>query len=67
MSDNKRLVTAFIMVTVTQRKLGPIGEALKGVPEVLEVYGLSGVTDLLVHIVARDAARWTRDAPVITP
>lgn len=48
-------LTAFIMVTVTQRKLGPIGEALKGVPEVLEVYGLSGVTDLLVHIVARDA------------
>ncbi|WP_261864075.1 Lrp/AsnC ligand binding domain-containing protein, partial [Mycobacterium marinum] len=26
-----------------------------GVPEVLEVHGLSGVTDLLVHIVARNA------------
>ena len=48
-------LTAFIMVTVTQRKLRAIGEALESVPEVLEVHGLSGVTDLLVHIVARDA------------
>ena len=48
-------LTAFVMVTVTQRKLNEIGEALAGVPEVLEVHGLSGVTDLLVHIVARDA------------
>lgn len=48
-------MTAFIFVTVVQRKLAPIAEDLKGVPEVLEVYGLSGVTDLLVHIVARDA------------
>ncbi|WP_134429631.1 Lrp/AsnC family transcriptional regulator [Mycobacterium ulcerans] len=48
-------LTAFIMVTATQRKLGEIGNALEGVPEVLEVHGLSGVTDLLVHIVARSA------------
>lgn len=48
-------LTAFIMVTVTQRKLRTIGDALERVPEVLEVHGLSGVTDLLVHIVARDA------------
>jgi DNA-binding Lrp family transcriptional regulator len=48
-------LTAFIMVTVTQRKLRAIGEALESVPEVLEVHGLNGVTDLLVHIVARDA------------
>ena len=48
-------MTAFIFVTVVQRKLAPIAKNLKGVPEVLEVYGLSGVTDLLVHIVARDA------------
>lgn len=47
-------LTAFIFVTVLQRKLGPISENLKLVPEVLEVHGLSGVTDLLVHIVARD-------------
>lgn len=48
-------LTAFVMVTVTQRKLDEIGDALAGVPEVLEVHGLSGVTDLLVHVVARDA------------
>ena len=48
-------LTAFIMVTVTQRRLRAIGDALAGIPEVLEVHGLSGVTDLLVQIVARDA------------
>lgn len=48
-------LTAFILVAVTQRKLAPIAEALERVPEVVEVHGLSGVTDLLVHIVARDA------------
>lgn len=48
-------LTAFILVAVTQRKLAKIGAALEQVPEVLEVHGLSGVTDLLVHIVARDA------------
>ncbi len=48
-------LTAFILVTVTQRKLGAIADALACVPEVIEVNGLSGVTDLLVHIVARDA------------
>lgn len=47
-------LTAFILVTVTQRKLGPIGDALRCIPEVIEAHGLSGVTDLLVHIVARD-------------
>jgi DNA-binding Lrp family transcriptional regulator len=48
-------LTAFILVAVTQRKLAPISKALERIPEVVEVHGLSGVTDLLVHIVARDA------------
>lgn len=48
-------LTAYIMVAVTQRLLGPIADALAEVPEVLEVHGLSGATDLFVHIVARDA------------
>lgn len=48
-------LTAFIMVTVMQRKLDAIGVALGDIPEVLEVHGLSGVTDLMVHIAARDA------------
>lgn len=47
-------LTGYIMVVVTQRKLAGIAEALAEVPEVLEVHGLSGVADLLVHIVARD-------------
>lgn len=58
-------LTAFITVTVTQRKLGPISEALKGVPEVIEVHGLSGVTDLLVHLVSRDADDLYRIAGLI--
>ncbi|MCX2929900.1 Lrp/AsnC family transcriptional regulator [Mycobacterium sp. CVI_P3] len=58
-------LTAFIMVTVTQRKLGPISEALKRVPEVIEVHGLSGVADLLVHLVARDADDLYRIAGLI--
>jgi len=48
-------LAAFVLVAVTQRKLGPIGDALELIPEVLEVHGLSGTTDLLVQIVARDA------------
>lgn len=48
-------LTAFIMTSVTQRKLSQIANALDSVPEVVEVHGLSGVTDLLVHVVARDA------------
>jgi DNA-binding Lrp family transcriptional regulator len=48
-------LTAFILTNVAQRKLSQIADALDGVPEVVEVHGLSGVTDLLVHVVARDA------------
>ncbi|MEV0366464.1 Lrp/AsnC family transcriptional regulator [Nocardia fusca] len=48
-------LTAFIFATVTQRKLAAIAEALTEVPEVVEVHGLAGVTDLLIHVVAREA------------
>jgi DNA-binding Lrp family transcriptional regulator len=48
-------LTAYILVAVTQRKLTPIAGSLSEVPEVIEVHGLSGVTDLLVQIAARDA------------
>ncbi|MFD6893906.1 Lrp/AsnC family transcriptional regulator [Rhodococcus sp. NPDC060086] len=48
-------LTAYILTNVAQRKLSQIAAALDGVPEVVEVHGLSGVTDLLVHVVARDA------------
>ncbi|GAF43615.1 Lrp/AsnC family transcriptional regulator [Rhodococcus wratislaviensis] len=48
-------LTAFILTSVTQRKLTDIADALDSIAEVVEVHGLSGVTDLLIHVVARDA------------
>ncbi|MGW4339234.1 Lrp/AsnC family transcriptional regulator [Rhodococcus koreensis] len=48
-------LTAFVLTSVMQRKLSRIAQALNGIPEVVEAHGLSGVTDLLVHVVARDA------------
>jgi DNA-binding Lrp family transcriptional regulator len=47
-------LAAFILVNVTQRKLGAIAVELAAIPEVLEVLGLSGAVDLLVRAVARD-------------
>ncbi len=46
---------AYIVTRVTQRKLDRVGAALGAIPEVIEVLGLSGVADLLIHVVARDA------------
>lgn len=46
---------AFILTTVKQRKLEAISAALGGVREVIQVHGLAGVADLLVHVAARDA------------
>jgi DNA-binding Lrp family transcriptional regulator len=46
---------AYVVTKVTQRKLTAVGEALAEIPEVLEVHGLTGVTDLLIHVVGRDA------------
>lgn len=48
-------LTAFVTVRVVQRELASVAAALDQVPEVLEVHGLSGEADLLVHLVARDA------------
>jgi DNA-binding Lrp family transcriptional regulator len=48
-------LTAYIMIQVTQRCLDDVGAALAGIPEVLQVVGISGQTDLLVHTVAADA------------
>jgi DNA-binding Lrp family transcriptional regulator len=46
---------AYVTVQVVQRSLADVGDALAAIPEVLEVTGLSGVTDLLVQVAARDA------------
>lgn len=48
-------LTTYATVTVEQRLLDEVGAALEGIPEVLQVLGLSGEVDLLVHVVARDA------------
>lgn len=47
-------VQAYILTNVKQRKLDVVGEALAEIPEVVEVHGLSGVADLLIHVVARN-------------
>jgi DNA-binding Lrp family transcriptional regulator len=46
---------AYVTVTVVQRSLAEVSHALADIPEVIEVTGLSGVADLLVEVVARDA------------
>lgn len=46
---------AYVLTRVTQRKLDAVGVALSEIPEVVEVLGLSGITDLMVQVVARDA------------
>jgi DNA-binding Lrp family transcriptional regulator len=48
-------VTAVVLVTLRQQLLGEVADALAQVPEVVEVLGLSGTTDLLVRVVAPDA------------
>lgn len=48
-------LSAVITTRVTQRRLEEVADALALIPEVVEVDGLSGETDLLVHIVAADA------------
>ncbi len=48
-------MTAFILTRVTRASSLPSPEALEQVPEVVEVQGLGGATDLLIHVVAREA------------
>jgi DNA-binding Lrp family transcriptional regulator len=48
-------LTAFVTARLVQRELDAVAEALEEIPEVLQVQGLSGETDLLIHVVATDA------------
>ena len=48
-------LAAYITTQVTQRRLDEVAEALASIPEVLQVDGISGETDLLVHVAAADA------------
>jgi DNA-binding Lrp family transcriptional regulator len=48
-------LAAYITTRVTQRRLDEVAAALASIPEVLRVDGISGQTDLVVHVVAADA------------
>ncbi|GAA4641425.1 Lrp/AsnC family transcriptional regulator [Gordonia humi] len=48
-------LTAFVFTRVAQQSLAQIASALEAIPEVIEVHGLSGQTDLLIHVVAQGA------------
>jgi DNA-binding Lrp family transcriptional regulator len=58
-------VTAVITVRVRQQMLAEVSDALADVPEVVEVFGLTGPTDLLVSVVAPNADDLYRIAGVI--
>lgn len=47
-------VSAFVTTTVVQQDLDSVAAALAAIPEVLEVSGVAGGTDLLIRIVAHD-------------
>jgi DNA-binding Lrp family transcriptional regulator len=47
-------ITAYVTMQLRQRLLDEVAEELARVPEVVEVLGISGETDLLVQVVARD-------------
>ncbi|MEW2167316.1 Lrp/AsnC family transcriptional regulator [Streptomyces sp. NPDC007084] len=48
-------LAAFVTTRVAQRRLDEVARALAAIPEVVQVDGLSGETDLLVHVVATGA------------
>lgn len=56
---------AYVLTRVAQRALDAVGMHLAEVPEVTEVTGVAGGTDLMVHIVARDADDLYRIAGLI--
>ncbi|MFI5860108.1 Lrp/AsnC family transcriptional regulator [Streptomyces sp. NPDC051546] len=58
-------LTAFVTTQVSQRRLEEVAHALTAIPEVLQAHGLSGDTDLLVHVVAADAEDLYRVAGLI--
>lgn len=47
-------ITAYVTMQLRQRLLDEVAAELARVPEVIEVLGISGETDLLVQVAARD-------------
>lgn len=58
-------LTAFVTTQVTQQMLDQVADELAAIPEVLQVHGLTGHIDLLVHVVATDAEDLYRIAGTI--
>ncbi|WP_028479184.1 Lrp/AsnC family transcriptional regulator [Nocardia sp. CNY236] len=58
-------LAAFVAVVVDQHRLDSVVDALAHVPEVTEVCGMTGLTDLTVRVVARDADDLYRIAGLI--
>jgi DNA-binding Lrp family transcriptional regulator len=56
---------AFVTTRVNQHKLAEVTDALVEIPEVVEVLGMSGTSDLLVRVVALDADDLYRIAGLI--
>ncbi|MEV5612521.1 Lrp/AsnC family transcriptional regulator [Streptomyces sp. NPDC052225] len=48
-------VLAFVHIEVTQGHLEDVGDALAGVPEIIEAHSITGGGDLLARVAARDA------------
>lgn len=48
-------LSAYVATRVDQHQLDSVVDALAGIPEVVEVSGMTGQTDLSVKVVARDA------------
>lgn len=48
-------LTAFVATRVDQHQLDAVVAALADIPEVVEVHGMTGQTDLSVKVVAKDA------------
>ncbi|GII92481.1 AsnC family transcriptional regulator [Sinosporangium siamense] len=49
-------ILGFVSLQIAQGRLAEAVESLRGVPEILEVYGTSGQADLLCRVVARGTA-----------
>lgn len=60
-----RPLQAFVTATVNQHTLAAVTENLRTIPEVLEVFGLSGAADMHIRIAAVDADDLYRIAGLI--
>lgn len=58
-------LTAFVSALADQHQLAEIEDVLSTIPEVVEVHGVAGDSDVMIQIVARDADDLYRIAGVI--